>query len=173
MSNHDLNNLVTSQQLTEFIPVSLRRIQQLTKTGILHQIKPGYYNLVTSIQSYANYLRRYIKDREAQSPATLNAERIRLVSAQADKVQAEYEQLCREWIPLETAERLYKDLDDMLSTILFTLPKRGALAIQGLTDPAHVKAALQEVSRAVQTEMAEKVEQYRLEVLPKVVLGEV
>lgn len=173
MTKTNFNNLVNSQQLTEFIPVSIRRIQQLTKAGIIPQVKPGYYNLVTAIQSYANYLRSYIKERQEQSPATLNAERIRLVRAQADKVEAEVEQLSREWIPLALAEKLYIDLDEMLSTLLFTLPKRGAKAIQGLTEPAEVKAALQEVSRAVQQEMADKVEAYRLEVLPKVLLSEI
>ena len=165
-------NTVTAHELIQFIPVSERRIRQLAKQGIIPAAKAGKYPLVGCIQAYAHYLRSYISERQAQSPASLNAERIRLTRAQADKVQAEYEQLSREWIPLELADALYQDLDAMLKKILFTLPRRGAEAIQGLTEPAEVKAALQVVSRAVQQEMADKVEHYRLEVLPKVLSGE-
>ncbi len=162
-------NTVTVQELIQFIPVSERRIRQLVKQGVIPSAKAGKYPLVICIQSYANYLRSYINERQAQSPASLNRERIRLTRAQADKAQAEYEQLCREWIPLELADTLYQDLDAMLKKILFTLPERGAKAIQGLTEPAQVKAALQVVSREVQAQMAARVEAYRLETLPKLV----
>ena len=68
---------VTSNQLSEILELSVRRIQQLAKSGTLpKQEKRNRYKLVESIQGYIKYLRGQVVHGDA--PQDLKEAKLRL-----------------------------------------------------------------------------------------------
>ena len=75
-----------------------RRVQQLTKQGILPKVRRGKHDLLACMAAYIRYCQTQHEDKDE------HAERMRLLSAQADKAEIEAQLMKRDVIPAHEIE---------------------------------------------------------------------
>ncbi len=90
---------VSAQTVAKYCNVDVRWIQKLTRQGILPRVRRGKYDLLACLAAYIRYCQAQREDRGEHA-----AERVRLLSAQADKAEIEVQRLKRELIPAHEIE---------------------------------------------------------------------
>jgi phage terminase Nu1 subunit (DNA packaging protein) len=121
-----------------------RRVQQLTKAGVLPKAERGHYELAPAVQGYIKYLR----DRNigADDPAAdIGAFRARLVKAKAQAAEIEVDSLIGERLLQADVERAWQAILVPLRAGLIGLPTRMATAVANAETPREAQQILQQV----------------------------
>lgn len=112
---------VTIQEIAQFLTISERRVQQLTKTGAIPKSSHGKYELVAATQGYINYLQERTVKR-ASTSGDYNTEKARLVKLQADKAELELEVMNKNLVPVEQVYSAWTSMLTDIKTKMLTIP---------------------------------------------------
>lgn len=127
--------------IAKLLLLSDRRVQQLTKEGVIPKAERGRYELAPSVQGYI----RYLQERSLRSDATpidYHLEKARLTKAQADSAEIEAARSRGEVASVAQVERALSGLFAEVRTNIRTIPDRVVSSLIGMTDEREFKAVL-------------------------------
>ena len=89
--------------IARLLDLSERRIQQLSREGVIPKAERGQYDLVGAVRGYVAYLRDLAVKAQAGAP-DFGAERARLIKAKADLAEMEADGRRGELLPADAVE---------------------------------------------------------------------
>lgn len=134
--------------IAKLLDLSERRVQQLSREGVIPKAERGQYDLIGSVRGYVRYLRDQAQKAQAGAP-DYAAERARFIRARADLSEMEAEEKRRSLIAADQIEAAWIAVLALLRTRLLALPDR--LAPQAFDQPTVgdtrnlIRAAIREV----------------------------
>jgi phage terminase Nu1 subunit (DNA packaging protein) len=149
--------------LAKLFHLTERRVQQLAKEGILVKSAQGKYDLVASVQGYVKYLQDRAMGRSDGSyadPSDIKLERKRLIKAQADNAECEYQVRRGELVSLDLVKHLLNEVAVLYGSSLDALPGRLAQELAGIPDPALIKNKLFDECRHIRNLTAGHLERF-------------
>ena len=134
---------VTSKQLSDILDLSVRRIQQLAKSGTLpEQEARNRYRLVDSIQGYIKYLRGQVVHGDA--PQDLREAKLRQEKARAEILELEALQKNGELQHQDDIEKVWTSIAVLIKTKLLALSSRVSADVYGATSLVQVRTRIDE-----------------------------
>lgn len=109
--------------IAKLLDLSERRVQQLSREGVIPKATRGQYDLIGSVRGYVRYLRDQAAKAQAGAP-DYASERARFIRARADLAEMEAEQRRDALIPADEVETAWIAVLALLRTRLFALPDR-------------------------------------------------
>jgi phage terminase Nu1 subunit (DNA packaging protein) len=109
--------------IARLLDLSVRRVQQLSREGVIPKAERGQYDLIGSVRGYVRYLRDQALKAQAGAP-DYAAERARFIRARADLAEMEAEEKRRSLIAAEQIEAAWIAVLALLRTRLLALPDR-------------------------------------------------
>ena len=109
--------------IARLLDLSERRVQQLSREGVIPKAERGQYDLIGSVRGYVRYLRDQALKAQAGAP-DYAAERARFIRARADLAEMEAEEKRRSLIAAEEIEAAWIAVLALLRTRLLALPDR-------------------------------------------------
>ena len=109
--------------IARLLDLSERRVQQLSREGVIPKAERGQYDLIGSVRGYVRYLRDQALKAQAGAP-DYAAERARFIRARADLAEMEAEKKRRSLIAAEQIEAAWIVVLALLRTRLLALPDR-------------------------------------------------
>lgn len=140
--------------IAKLLLLTERRVQQLTKDGVIPRSERGRYELVPAVQGYVKYLQERSHG-SSGAPADYHLEKARLVKLQADRAETELAELRGE---LVSASDVADAWAQMLSTIkmrILAIPSKSAKQLAIETDPAVVQELQHDMLCDVLMELSE------------------
>ena len=134
---------VTSKQLSDILDLSVRRIQQLAKSGTLpKQEARNRYRLVDSIQGYIKYLRGQVVHGDA--PQDLREAKLRQENARAEILELEALQKNGELQHQDDIQKVWTSIAVLIKTKLLALSSRVSADVYGATSLVQVRTRIDE-----------------------------
>lgn len=139
-----------------------RRVQQLSKDGVIPKMDHGRYDLVQAVQGYIKYLQERSLGRPS-APEDYHTEKARLVKSQADKAELEVKTMRGELVEANAvASEWFSAVNDCKSRLLSIASKAAPIlasesnagACQTIIDDL-VREALTELGSYANTEREE------------------
>ena len=140
--------------IAKLLDLSERRVQQLSREGVIPKATRGQYDLVGSVRGYVRYLRDQAAKAQAGAP-DYAAERARFIRARADLAEMEAEEKRGAVIAAEEVEAAWIAVLALLRTRLLALPDRLAPQLHAESGPAGVRDLLRGAFREALEELAE------------------
>ena len=109
--------------IAKLLDLSERRVQQLSREGVIPKATRGQYELIGSVRGYVRYLRDQAVKAQAGAP-DYAAERARFIRARADLAEMEAEEKRGSVIAAEQIEAAWISVLALLRTRLLALPDR-------------------------------------------------
>ncbi|MCA0871366.1 terminase small subunit, Nu1 [Seohaeicola saemankumensis] len=109
--------------IAKLLDLSERRVQQLSREGVIPKATRGQYELIGSVRGYVRYLRDQAAKAQAGAP-DYAAERARFIRARADLAEMEAEEKRGSVIAAEQIEAAWIAVLALLRTRLLALPDR-------------------------------------------------
>lgn len=109
--------------IAKLLDLSERRVQQLSREGVIPKAERGQYDLIGSVRGYVLYLRDQATRAQAGAP-DYAAERARFIRARADLAEMDAEQKRRALIAADQIEAAWIAVLALLRTRLLALPDR-------------------------------------------------
>jgi len=109
--------------IAKLLDLSERRVQQLSREGVIPKANRGQYDLIGSVRGYVRYLRDQALKAQAGAP-DYAAERARFIRARADLAEMEAEEKRRSLIAADEIEAAWIAVLALLRTRLLGLPDR-------------------------------------------------
>lgn len=109
--------------IARLLDLSERRVQQLSREGVIPKAERGQYDLIGSVRGYVRYLRDQATKAQAGAP-DYAAERARFIRARADLAEMEAEEKRGALIAAEEIEAAWIAVLALLRTRLLALPDR-------------------------------------------------
>lgn len=124
--------------IAKLLMITERRVQQLTKEGVLPKAERGRYELAPVVQGYIRYLRDRAIGSDTPGDESDNHRR-RLVKARADIAEFEAERLAGSLAPVDEVERTQADMITRFrQRSLAVAPKAAPLvAVETSTEACH------------------------------------
>lgn len=134
--------------IAKLLDLSERRVQQLSREGVIPKAQRGQYDLIAAVRGYVRYLRDQAVQAQAGAP-DYASERARYIRARADLAEMKAEEKRRALIAADEVETAWIAVLALLRTRLLALPDRLApQAFEQLTvgDTRNlIRAAIREV----------------------------
>ncbi|WP_319825849.1 terminase small subunit, Nu1 [Thalassovita sp.] len=140
--------------IAKLLDLSERRVQQLSREGVIPKATRGQYDLIGSVRGYVRYLREQAVRTQAGAP-DYAVERARLIRARADLSEMEAEARRGALIAADDIEAAWIAVLALLRTRLLALPDRLAPVVHAQEGPAGVREVIREAIREALEEMAE------------------
>lgn len=140
--------------IAKLLDLSERRVQQLSREGVIPKATRGQYDLVGAVQGYVRYLRDQAVKAQAGAP-DYASERARFIRARADLAEMEAEEKRGALIAAEDAEGAWIAVLALLRTRLLALPDRLAPRLHADASPAGVRDRMRAALREALEELAE------------------
>ncbi len=109
--------------IAKLLDLSERRVQQLSREGVIPKAERGQYDLIGSVRGYVRYLRDKALKAQAGAP-DYAAERARFIRARADLAEMEAQEKRRSLIAADQIEAAWIAVLALLRTRLLALPDR-------------------------------------------------
>ena len=109
--------------IAKLLDLSERRVQQLSREGVIPKAERGQYDLIGSVRGYVRYLRDQAVRAQAGAP-DYAAERARFIRARADLAEMEAEEKRLSLIAADQIEAAWIAVLALLRTRLLALPDR-------------------------------------------------
>lgn len=139
--------------IAKLLMLSDRRVQQLTKEGVIPKAERGRYELAPSVQGYIRYLQERSLRSDA-SPIDYHVEKARLTKAQADLAEVEAAKAVGEVAPVAQIEQAWANFCAETRVRARNIPERVVSSLVGCTDEREIKALLLREIDQVLSEMA-------------------
>jgi phage terminase Nu1 subunit (DNA packaging protein) len=140
--------------IAKLLDLSERRVQQLSREGVIPKATRGQYDLVGSVRGYVRYLRDQAAKAHAGAP-DYAAERARFIRARADLAEMEADQKRGSVIVAGDVEAAWIAVLALLRTRLLALPDRLAPLVHAEASPAGARDVIRNALREALEELAE------------------
>ena len=140
--------------IARLLDLSERRIQQLSRDGVIPKAERGQYDLVAAVRGYVAYLRDLAVRAQAGAP-DFGIERARLIKAKADLAEMEAHGRRGELLPAEDVEAAWTAVLARLRARLLVLPDRLAPLCVEETTIAGVRDQIRKAVREALDELSE------------------
>lgn len=140
--------------IAKLLDLSERRVQQLSREGVIPKATRGQYDLIGSVRGYVRYLRDQAAKAQAGAP-DYASERARFIRARADLAEMEAEQKRGAVIAATDVEETWIAVLALLRTRLLALPDRLAPRLHAEDSPAGIRDTLRGAIREALEELAE------------------
>jgi phage terminase Nu1 subunit (DNA packaging protein) len=140
--------------IAKLLDLSERRVQQLSREGVIPKATRGQYDLVGSVRGYVRYLRDQAAKAQAGAP-DYASERARFIRARADLAEMEAAEKRGNVIAAKDVEAAWIAVLARLRTRLLALPDRLAPLVHAEVSPAGVRDTLRGALREALEELAE------------------
>lgn len=140
--------------IAKLLDLSERRVQQLSREGVIPKATRGQYDLIGSVRGYVRYLRDQAAQAQAGAP-DYASERARFIRARADLAEMEAEQRRGALIAAEEIEAAWIKVLALLRTRLLALPDRLAPRAHEQTTVADTRDLIRATIREVLDDLAE------------------
>ena len=155
MPNPTNNKLVDSKTIAALFDMTPRRVQQLTKDGVIAAVKEGNanrYDLLPTIQRYIRYLTAKANGRE---PSKKDSEiEGRRLEAEADLKRSKADIAALQLSELEGTMHRSEDVVYNIRSMLVALPGRLAVDVTGAATPAEASEIIRTEVYKILTELA-------------------
>ncbi len=139
--------------IARLLDLSERRVQQLSREGVIPKATRGQYDLVGAVRGYVAYLRAAAVQAQAGAP-DFGVERARLIKAKADIAEMEADGRRGELLPAEAVEASWTAVLARLRARLLVLPDRLAPLCAEETTIAGVRDQIRKAVREALDELA-------------------
>jgi phage terminase Nu1 subunit (DNA packaging protein) len=139
--------------IARLLDLSERRVQQLSREGVIPKAERGQYDLVGAVRGYVGYLRDLAVKAQAGAP-DFGAERARLIKAKADIAEMEARGRSGELLPAEAVEAAWTAVLARLRARILVLPDRLAPLCHEETTIAGVRDQIRKAVREALDELA-------------------
>jgi len=139
--------------IAKLLDLSERRIQQLSREGVIPKATRGQYDLIGSVRGYVRYLRDQAVSAQAGAP-DYAVERARFIRARADLAEMEAQQRRGSLIAADDAEAAWIAVLALLRTRLLSLPDRLAPLVHEQGNLAGTRDLLRSALREVLEDLA-------------------
>ena len=139
--------------IAKLLDLSERRVQQLSREGVIPKGTRGQYDLIGSVRGYVHYLRDQAVSAQAGAP-DYAAERARYIRARADLAEMEAQQRRGALIAAEDIEIAWIKVLALLRTRILALPDRLAPQVHIVTSLAETRNLLSASLREVLEDLA-------------------
>ncbi|NOX74090.1 MAG: terminase small subunit, Nu1 [Alphaproteobacteria bacterium] len=136
--------------IAKLLDLSERRVQQLSREGVIPKATRGQYDLIGSVRGYVRYLRDQAVSAQAGAP-DYAAERARYIRARADLVEMEASQRRGALIAADDIETAWIKVLALLHTRVLSLPDR-------LAPQIHAEGSLAETRNLLSVNLREALE---------------
>jgi len=136
--------------IAKLLDLSERRVQQLSREGVIPKATRGQYDLIGSVRGYVRYLRDQAVSAQAGAP-DYAVERARYIRARADLVEMEANQRRGALIAADDIEAAWIKVLALLRTRVLALPDR-------LAPQVHIAANLTEARNLLSVNLREALE---------------
>ena len=109
--------------IAKLLDLSDRRVQQLSREGVIPKAERGQYDLIGSVRGYVRYLRDQALKAQAGAP-DYAAERARFIRARADLAEMEAEEKRGSLLAADQVETAWIAVLALVRTRLLALPDR-------------------------------------------------
>ena len=140
--------------IAKLLDLSERRVQQLSREGVIPKAERGQYDLIGSVRGYVRYLRDQAIKAQAGAP-DYAAERARFVRARADLAEIEAEEKRRSLIAADEIEAAWIAVLTLLRTRILALPDRLAPQIFDQSTVGDTRNLIRTAIREVLDDLAE------------------
>lgn len=140
--------------IARLLDLSERRVQQLSREGVIPKAERGNYDLIGAVRGYVRYLRDMVQKSQG-GVADLPAERARLVKAKADLAELEARQRYGELAPVSETALAWAAVAARLRARLVVLPDKLAPLVADAGSPAAVRKLLRTAIFDALAEIAE------------------
>ena len=150
MPNPTNNKLVDSKTIAALFDMTPRRVQQLTKDGVIAAVKEGNanrYDLLPTIQRYIRYLTAKANGREPSKKADLKRSKADIAALQLSELEGTMHRS-------EDVEAVMTDLVYNIRSMLVALPGRLAVDVTGAATPAEASEIIRTEVYKILTELA-------------------
>jgi len=145
--------------IAKLLNLSERRVQQLTKDGIIPKCEKGNYDLVGSVRGYVKYLSERAFGQNSDSIDS-HAEKARLLKAQADKAEMELEIMQDKHMTCEEVDYLWSGLIIAFRSKMLGLPTKLARQLAASHgNIQNVEAILQDEIHSALSELSKHAEE--------------
>ena len=127
--------------IAKLLDLSERRVQQLSREGVIPKATRGQYDLVGSVRGYVRYLRDQAVSAQAGAP-DYAAERARYIRARADLAEMEANQRRGALIAADDIEVAWIKVLALLRTRVLALPDRMAPQVHALASLSETRNLL-------------------------------
>lgn len=140
--------------IAKLLDLSERRVQQLSREGVIPKANRGQYDLIGSVRGYVRYLRDQALKAQAGAP-DYAAERARFIRARADLAEMEAEEKRRSLIAADEIEAAWIAVLALLRTRLLGLPDRLAPQVFDQSTIGDTRTLIRSAIREVLDDLAE------------------
>ena len=140
--------------IAKLLDLSERRVQQLSREGVIPRAERGQYDLIGSVRGYVRYLRDQAAKAQAGAP-DYASERARFIRARADLAEMEAEEKRGSVIAAEDVEAAWIAVLSLLRTRLLALPDRLAPLAHEQTTVGGTRTLIRTAIREVLDDLAE------------------
>jgi len=139
--------------IAKLLDLSERRVQQLSREGVIPKATRGQYDLIGSVRGYVHYLRDQAVSAQAGAP-DYAAERARYIRARADLAEMEAAQRRGALIAADDIEAAWIAILALLRTRLLSLPDRLAPLVHEQDNLAGTRGLLRATLREALEDLA-------------------
>lgn len=140
--------------ISSLLDISERRVQQLSKAGVIPKAARGRYELIGSVRGYIRHLRDLNLKGEAGN-ADYGTERARLVKAKADLAEMEASQMRGELLSAPDVKVAWTEIVALMRARLLVLPDKIAPVVHETTNLNQARDVIKKAIHEVLTEIAE------------------
>ena len=140
--------------IAKLLDLSERRVQQLSREGVIPKAERGQYDLIGSVRGYVRYLRDQALKAQAGAP-DYTAERARFIRARADLAEMEAKEKRRSLIAADQVEAAWIAVLALLITRLLALPDRLAPQVFEQSTVGDTRNLIRAAIREVLDDLAE------------------
>ena len=128
--------------IAKLLKLSERRVQQLTKDGIIPKIDRGKYELVPAVHGYIDYLRHQMSAEVSTDDIVKNKNRLTLATAELREI--EKSQLEGELITALEVKKTWLHYISLIKTKLLSIPNKAAPQMVTVDNIGLAKSLLKE-----------------------------
>ena len=137
--------------------ISPRRVQQLTKQGVIPKTEHGRYELAPAVQGYITFLQERNPIRAGGDDGDdYHKEKARLTRLQADRAESELAERMGQLLDADDVAQTWADMIGRVRNKLLAMPSKIAPLVSHVTEPAEIQQITDDLIRDALEEMADE-----------------
>ncbi len=139
--------------IASLLDISERRVQQLSRAGVIPKAARGRYELIGSVRGYIRHLRD-LNIKGESGTADYGTERARLVKAKADLAEMEASQMRGDLLPAPDVTAAWTEIVALMRSRLLVLPDKIAPVVHETTSLNQARDVIKKAVYEILTEIA-------------------
>ena len=146
----------TVGSISSLLLLTDRRVQQLSREGVIPKTLRGRYELVPAVQGYIRYLQdRSLGSPSAEQPNDYHTEKARLVKLQADKAEMEVKEMTGELVSADDVLEQWRTVVSAVKSRMLSIPSKAAPLCASEDSPAGIIEILEAMVREALEELSD------------------